>query len=289
MKATTVTVVVRSSGERTLATCLAAIRNEIPDENIAVVDEAPFVKALEATYRIGITSNRPWLVVIDADIILRRGAIEQLVARFEQEPSPTFLVQGRVIDKLFGGPRFGGPRVYRCEYLGKALGAIDYDSAILRPESHVFKKMEILGNPWLSMPNVFGLHDFEQYYADIFRKAYVHAFKHRRFSGYFLDFWSQNALLDSDYRVALLGLLAGQEATASISMDRRHFPRDISILLASIGLSEKNPENLDFTVVGNVDSFIDGFIPLPTYQKFIELSARLDHPRYQQPYLPRKH
>ena len=53
-----VTVVIRSCGERTKYHCENLISQQVPNENIFVINEIPFSKAVEETFRIGLKQNK---------------------------------------------------------------------------------------------------------------------------------------------------------------------------------------------------------------------------------------
>ena len=77
-------------------------------ENLAVVKEAPFSAALKKSFELGMECGLKWTFCIDADVLLRPGAVETMVNLAEQEDEQVCEIQGFILDKFFGGPRNGG-------------------------------------------------------------------------------------------------------------------------------------------------------------------------------------
>ena len=67
-----VTVVIRSVKERTEELCKKLILQQgIPEENLFIIHERPFSRAMRVGYQLGIDRNLPWTLYIDADVFLR--------------------------------------------------------------------------------------------------------------------------------------------------------------------------------------------------------------------------
>ena len=69
--------------------------------------------------------------------------------------------------------------------------------------------MKQLGHPYTQLRYVVGLHDFEQFNKDIFRKSLFHSRKHVDYLSYLAKIWLTNAPDDSDYSICLDGLSTG--------------------------------------------------------------------------------
>jgi len=249
--AANVTAVVRSANERTEALCYKLLCEQVPSENIVVVKECPFTSALQRSFQLGIECGRPWTLCIDADVLLRRNSVPMLLNWARSAADNVFQIQVNLIDKMFGGPRKAGLRLYRSSLLSKAVACIPADGVSVRPETSVRDQMKALGYLTMYKTATVGLHDFEQYYRDIYRKAIVHAHKHTFYAGYFERFWTRLAGHDPDYQVALWGLRAGQLSNGRIRLDVRCFPQDIGRLLSTKGLQEKR--SLQFTALNSPD------------------------------------
>jgi hypothetical protein len=234
-----VTVVIRSAGERTTNLTHQLLGLQVPTDNILVIREYPFTRALRKSFELGIELDRPWTLCVDADTLLRRNSIEILVDWARTADRKTFQIQGNLFDKMFGGSRKAGHHLYRTSLLSEALDCIPVDGGSLRPESSAIKQMASRGFPSARKNLTIGLHDFEQYYRDIYRKAFVHAHKHAAYIRHLDLLWRRLASQDPDYRVALWGLRAGRLSHGIVSLDARCFPQDLSSLLDRRGLREK--------------------------------------------------
>lgn len=278
-----VTVVIRAAGERTEAICHNLLAQQIAEENIIVIREAPFAAALAASYRAGIERNRPWTLCIDADVLVRPTAVADLLHIGEEADENVFEVQGLVLDKLTGGPRPAGNHLYRTSLLSKALELVPLNEEDIRPEYYTLKAMKTLGYPWLQCPVLVGLHDFEQYYRDIFRKCYIHAHKHVKWLQWLLPYWRRVAHIDKDFQVALWGTAAGISAIKDVSVDINLFPESrIKALLPSVvdDWVEKTPLHNDFASQ-DVESLITTWQEPEEYLEMFPSRAGLGH-RLQQ-------
>ena len=204
------TVTIRSVGERTEALCKKLILDQgISESNVFNVRKAPFSAAIKKSFEIGIEHGLPWTLCVDADVLLRENAIKKMIDLANQQKDNVCEIQGFILDKFFGGARQGGPHLYRTALLPKILKAIPAEGVNIRPETHALNTMKNLGFPWLSVTLLTGLHDFEQYNRDIFRKSIVQAHKHLDLMNVFVPYWREMAKTDYDYFVALSGVAAG--------------------------------------------------------------------------------
>jgi len=198
-----VAIVIRSIGERTTAVCHQLLCQQVDPRNIVVVSERPFTKALRRSFEIGIEIGLQWTICIDADILIRRNAMQTLVDWAQPLNSNVFQVQANLLDKFLCRSRLGGPRIYRTSLLGRALNYIPADGVALTPEAFAARRMAHQGYPYVHKSFTLGLHDFEQYYRDIPRKIKQHI---RRDPGYILKIrptWQRRGIQDPDYQVAL--------------------------------------------------------------------------------------
>ena len=250
-----VTVIVRSANERTRDLSHYLLCDQIPKDNIVVISEYPFTRALRSSFKRAIDLMRPWTLCVDADMLLRRNSVQTLLSWASEADSKTFQVQGHLFDKMFCGPRRAGPRLYRTSLLPKALDCLPSDHISVRPEAFVCKQMATLGYLSIHKHLTLGLHDFEQYYRDIYRKAFVYAHKHAVYLHHLEPLWQRLAGEDPDYRVALWGLRDGRLSHGTVSLDARCFPQDLSPQLDRHGLREKNelaPQEIATWDVGSV-------------------------------------
>ncbi len=216
-----VIVVIRSVGERTEAACRELLAQQVPKDNIVTVSNAPFSATLADSYRAGIDRELPWTLCIDADVLVGPGVVGKLLEAAAKAEDAVCEMQGYMLDKLFGVRRAGGIHLYRTSLLSKALRLIPREGEDIRPEFYTLNKMAQAGHPWVETPLVVGLHDFEQFHRDIFRKCYVHARKFAAQMHLLVEYWRRMAVQDDDYRVALWGLAAGIVDTGDIRVDVR--------------------------------------------------------------------
>jgi hypothetical protein len=234
-------LVVRAAGERTTRAATNLARAQLASaDDISVVQEVPFEAALRASYLAGLRSGKKWMMTLDSDVLLRPGAIVDLLAEAERLPPYYAQVEGRVFDNLAGLLRPAGQRIYRTELLKVAIGLIPEPGAEIRPEHAVLQDMSRRGHPSHCAESVMGLHDFEQSYRDLYRKSVVHA---RKMVDFFLIDIIKRALerrdCDPDFAVVLRGLCDGLQYRGPISIDRRQFADMTARALNELGLEEK--------------------------------------------------
>lgn len=234
-----ITVVVRSAGERTKDLCYQLLCKQVPPANIIVINEYPFRRAAQRSFEIGIELGRPWTLCLDADILLRKNAVQTLLNWALAAQDNVLYVQETIFDKIFGRPRRAGPYFHRTSLLPKILEYMPAEGMSLRPDTDAAMRLAILGYPRLQKELIIAVHDFEQYYRDIYRKAFVHAHKHADEMSELEPLWQRLAARDTDYQVALWGLRDGRLFKDAVSHDARCFPRDLSSLLRVQGLQEK--------------------------------------------------
>lgn len=258
MHSNAVTVVIRSVGERTEKLCRELILAQgVPEDAVFVVHEVPFSESMRAAFKIGIDQNRPWTFCVDADTLLRPGSIAYMLKVAERQRSNVCEVQGLVLDKFFGGFRPAGNHWYRTAFLDRVISYIPEEGDAVRPETHALNQMQAAGYPWRKVPYVVGLHDFEQHYADIFRKCVVQAHKHKEFCPFFISFWHSRALADTDYRVALGGLARGIAYTGTVAIDVRK--DEYRLDLDQYGLEKKSDIPLDEWSPDSIETMVRGW------------------------------
>jgi len=232
--------VIRTAGERTFNACKSLILKQIHKDNLHIVNERPFEAALRRCYQIGIESNAKWMITLDADVLLRKNAIVGLLSEAEVIPTDHFQIEGMVLDKLTHRFRWAGYRCYRVKYLQTALSLLPADRAEIRPEFTTLEKMTVQGYPFLRSNQAYGIHDFEQNYRDVYRKAYVHADKHQSWLPEILATWKRLAREDTDFRIALRGAYDGLLATESPRIDTRDYSEQAERAMTDLGLTEKD-------------------------------------------------
>ena len=202
-----VTVVIRAAGERTEALCRALVLREVAEKDVFVLHERPFARAVRRNFEIGAAQGKPWTLAVDADVLLREGAISQMIERVKNLPSAirkkTYVYQGRVHCRVFGQPRRAGLHLYQTETLPTALKFVDDKTADIRPESATYTLMQKKGFYHIRSNDLYGLHDYHQSYAALFRNGFFQARKHLSQAGTLLEYWTTEA--HDDFRVLLAG------------------------------------------------------------------------------------
>ena len=260
-----VTVVIRSAGERTESVCRQLIIEQgVAEDSVFVIREAPFSQAMRVGFEIGLEQGRPWTFCVDADLLLRPRSIERMVAHAENYDANTCEVQGYILDKFFGGPRTGGVHLYRTALLDRVIAAIPSEGVNIRPEYHTLTAMKDAGFPWVKVPELLGLHDFEQGYADIFRKCFVHAHKHANFTDLFLSIWRTGASKDLDYRIAMMGFSRGIEHYGEVHIDVRSAL--FRSTFDSLGFSDKPPMESTAWSLERVEEIINSWTEPESYR-----------------------
>ena len=241
-------IVIRSIGERTTNICRQLLCQQVEARNIVVISERPFTRALHKSFEIGIEFGLQWTICVDADILIRRNAIQTLVDWAQPLNSDVFQVQANLLDKFLCRSRIAGPRIYRTSLLARALSYIPADGVTLIPEAYAIKRMASQGYPYVHKNFTLGLHDFEQYYRDIPRKIKQHLQRDVRYILEIRPTWRRRGMQDPDYQVALW------------AVDNRRDTEDLDTLLHSQGWQEK--EELDTTsgTSESVDNLIFGYI-----------------------------
>jgi hypothetical protein len=269
-------LVIRSSNERTYDVCKELCLKNSLIGNISIIQECPFESALRKCYETGITSNKKWMVTIDADVLLYKKSIECLVHNAELMPPEYIQLEGRVFDKITGMYRQAGHRIYRVKYLPLALSQIPSNGTQIRPEYYTLQQMGRLGHPSRRIPDVLGIHDFEQNYFDIYRKSFIHARKHPYWIKDMIERCADHLHEDPDFLVILKGLWDGLTTKDSLSIDRRKFSCMWNEAGKTLLLDEKPPINDVDEFIQNLPAFFERIKsqnPSPVFVAMDEPSA----------------
>jgi len=252
-------IVIRSAGERTTALCREIAAGQVPEDNIVVIREAPFTQAIKRTFELGIERALPWTLALDADVLLHANAVGVLHKVAAMCSGNIFEVQGCILDKLFACPRAAGNHLFRTRLLEDAIKHIPEENIAGRPESFVIRKMENDGYPQIQLDNVLGLHDFEQFYRDIFRKSFQHGQKHRRYIPYLEPLWRRLSKHDPDYVIARRGLKASKKMKGFLNIDVRPFEEMKNIFPRWSRIREKAELAPEHCKAQDIERLIDSF------------------------------
>jgi hypothetical protein len=244
-------IIIRTAGERTAGICRDLVVKQAPWATVEVIGERPFEAALRKSYETAIQINAPWTMTVDGDVLLRRRAVQDFLDAAEDLPSDFIQIEGRIHDKILGTYRQAGHRIYRTSLLPRALELVPNPGTEIRPEFSVLHKMALLGHPSRRIGMIMGIHDYEQYYRDLYRKAFVHAKKHPELVPHFVARAKKTISNDVDFLVLLRGLWNGVEHRGAVRIDIQAFG-NIEPILAGMGLQEKSelpPGAVDFNQI----------------------------------------
>jgi hypothetical protein len=260
--------IVRTCGERTTGLAVRLLAEIFPVDDIEVIQEVPFEKALRATYEVAIASGREWAFVMDADVLPSPSRLLEAFALCADRTKDVFVFRGLVLDKFFGWPREVGNYIYRTEYLGTALDLVPDSGSAVRPEFATISAMHARGYAMQTIEaHTYAVHDFEQYYRDLFRKGFVYAEKHPAMQ-ILTDDWEKKADIDPDFLVILAGTVAHRVHGGGVEIDVRQFPQDLSDYLAGFGLTEKDPLLVVGELPVQVDALISSWSPSPVFHAY---------------------
>ncbi|WP_116127838.1 hypothetical protein [Lewinella sp. IMCC34183] len=242
-----VAVVVRSSQERTVPLNIELLKRQVPEDRISVIEVAPFSAAVKKTFEIGLESKAKWTLAVDGDILIYPDAIQEHVERAASYGPKLYSYQGHVKDKIFGTCRGAGPHLFNSEYLEKGLEALDRVKDSLRPESGTYRELAKQGYITVVDRVVFALHDYEQKYADLFRKAYFYSKKHggEKTTTKLITHWRQQVKEDKDFKVLFYGWVFGCVDTQTVYNDRNFFDEIVAAEFPKLDISEKEALNCD--------------------------------------------
>ncbi len=267
-----ITVIIRSVGERTQQLCEElTLKQGVPKENLFVINEKPFSKAMKVGYQIGVERGLKWTYCIDADVLMKEGAIKEMVQVISKKPENTLGISGKLLDKLLGKKRTAGNHLFRTKHLPRIISNIKpYKDENIRPESTIINELKGEGYFFYKNVGFIGLHDFEQHYHDIARKAYTHSIKHNEFLSEFITHWRIASKKDPDFDAAIFGLSKGLLHLNSIKINIDDFEALYEQVKTQLGT--KKDEISSF----RIKNFEDVFEEMHNTQNYFQLNDRLN-------------
>lgn len=231
-------IVVRSSGERTASKIVEALSNQY--EFVANVSNDPFEATLVDAYQAGIHFDRPWTVMVDADVIPYYPGIVSLYQAASELPENCIGANGRTFDKILNRLRPVGVRIFRTKFLPDLIQRIPEAGIEQRPETHAHRCLERQGFSYRKLPVACGLHGFEQWNADLISTSISLAKKTSLDSEQAPKRWAELGNGDYDYRMIQLGTLLGQLTDGPAVISRKALGQSIFNLMQSFGICEKH-------------------------------------------------
>ncbi|MCO4821781.1 MAG: hypothetical protein KC469_06920, partial [Flavobacteriaceae bacterium] len=202
------------------------ISKQVPKTHIHIISEVPFSKAVTETFKIAIRENRNWTLAVDADLLLKDEAISEMIHKAEEIQGQLYIYQGMVLDYLFGDYRSGGAHLYKTSVLPYALEALSDNPYELRPESFTYKVLAKQGYVTYCDNICYGLHEYEQYSKDYYRKGFLHGKKALAPQVVaLLEHWKGHIKSNEHYKIALRGLVKGLIYDQDIEVDIHFFEK----------------------------------------------------------------
>jgi hypothetical protein len=268
-----VTVVIRSVNERTEELCKKLILNQgVKVENVFVIHERPFSRAMRVGYQLGTERGLPWTYCVDADVLLKQNAVSEMLKKINKLPDSTLGISGELLDKFRGKKHTAGNHLFRTEHLPKLIDEIKpYKAEDIRPESTAIKKLGKQGLRFFKNVSFIGLHDFEQHYHDIARKAFTHSKKHSVLLTEFVHFWSCNSRKDPDFKAALYGLSKGLIHFEEVKINADDFVSLYDEVLENFGSKSENISDFE------VQSFDDIEKAMTNRENYFEAGNELQY------------
>lgn len=194
-------IIVRTCGERTTQKCIESCERQ---GHVDVINARPFGESIRQTYlkALEYKLTDDWICVIDADVILYGGVLRKAIKELKEAEiygKNIFCFDGKTEDKILMMSRRAGIHIYKISILEQALEFIDNEH--IKPESNVRRQMAELGYITYRSSMVFGKHDHEQYYCDLWRKAICQTQKLAKMIRNKPSRWLQLSKSDNDYLV----------------------------------------------------------------------------------------
>ena len=228
-------IIIRTCGERTTQKCIDLAKKQ---GNVHVISEKPFAESIRKTYLKAIELNNKWIPVIDADVLIYDNVLQKAIDELNSLPFDIFCLDGKTDDKIFNCPRRAGIHIYRTSLLETALQYINQNH--IKPESNVRREMEIRGHITYTGKIIFGKHDYNQYYRDLWRKSVCQSQKLAKtiIKKNIVEFWRKKSEIDPDFRVILAGHEYGRNLKTEIRIDANETYNAIEEL-DKLGIIEK--------------------------------------------------
>ncbi len=260
-------VVIRAAGERTAQEAERVVRQETGADGLTVVCERPFARALEVGIDAVIRSGKRWAVLMDADVLLRTGALAMIHDELTAETRGFYMLNFLVLDRGFGGPAYAGVHAYDASLFPRTAQYMPLAYKDQRPETRLCKEMAADGFPTLLSTTVVGTHDHEQYLRDLYRKMFVRATKYQTQIPFMAETFRAGYSTDDECKVMLWGLMDGlvhYHTRAGVApLDTAAYTAASERCLAMLGIRER-----DALREASVDAgaLIARFVPGPAYE-----------------------
>lgn len=236
--------VIRTIGERTEEVCIEIVsRQKGEHEKVSILNEDTHVDAIEKTFMLGLRSDADWLVAIDADMLLLPNGISVIRDEIESCARNVFIAYPAVYDKLYSIRRWG-VSVYRTSMLEELYNAFNElrNKRHLKIEGGAIKAVAKGENKIFYSRKVVALHDFDQYYRDLYRKVYLNTIRNPGYDKKAKKNWAKISRQDADYLVMLHAMQDAQTERRKLTNSINDFTTmELSERIGKLGLKEKDP------------------------------------------------
>ena len=186
--------VIRSLGERTEGFSEELLSEQV-DKVFLVKNVEPLKSMVIECLKIGIDSGADYMITNDADVFILPGMVEVMLKHIKKHKC--LMVTGKTFDK-FLGVRDGGIRIFDCTKLKEPIEGIkNFKGTMLRPEAYISRTYG-----GIRVTDITSLHEFEQYYVDIYKRYVFQSIKSKKSGSIISDFEVTN---DIDFKVAHQG------------------------------------------------------------------------------------
>jgi hypothetical protein len=266
--------IVRSIGEATEVNCQnLLVDNGFPIEQTIILNEKPFAKSIHVSFLKAIELKYKYLLIIDADVLLRKDNIHEL---FNHVDDNVFVVQGMIIDYITNEVRSAGNHLYNVKHLPFALNFLDINTSLVRPECDLILKMSQLGYKYIVTSSLIGIHDYYQDPNDIYRKSYLHAIKH---SSKIIKILEIIKIRDDSYTNPVInGIISGLFNTENVSVNYNEKYKLLDVF-KNLTYSQIEPSNLTF------DNIEDCILKFNSQSNYFDKYNHIFNLKYQNIYI----
>lgn len=231
---------IRTVGERTSGACVEMVKKLGYDPQI--ITEYTHYAAVEKTYEIGLDSRGDWTFSVDADVILEPRMVESVLDDLFSSPEDVRVAHPGVVDKLYRLKRWAGIQVYRTDALDelRSIFKLKKQQRQLKIEGACISELRRRGRKVAFVKRVVGLHDYYQYYRDLYRKVYLNSIRNQDMNRKARKLWTYWCRFDDDYKVALAASDQALEESRDLTNSVNDFNREeIDEMLCRLNLEEK--------------------------------------------------
>lgn len=236
--------VVRTIGERTEEVCVELVRRQKGEnEKLSILTENTHVDAIDKTFMLGLRSDAEWLVAIDADMLLLPNGVSVMREEIKSCDANVFVAYPAVYDKLYSMRRWG-VTLYRTSMLEELYDVFKElkNKHHLKIEGGAIKEVAKREKEIFLSRKVVAIHDFYQYYRDLYRKVYLNTIRNPGYNKSAKKKWAKAKKYDKDYLVMLQAMKDAQTESRELTNSMYDFSsEELTERIESLGLKEKGP------------------------------------------------